>query len=265
MPFRPPASGVLGPRPPFPAQQAMLAHYQPPSTPDASSTLGGSPWDTNALYAALSSAGVATQPPSSADWYLDTGASMYMSTNSGILSFPHPLPTPSFITVGNGARLPVTHTATAAIPTTSSPLHLHNVLVTPSLIKNLVSVKQLTHDNNVSIEFDPVGFSVKNLATHTVMLQCESPSDLYPLRLPQHHAFTASTSPSVELWHNRLGHPGSGSLHQILQSFAFRCNKTTTHSCHHCRLSKHVRSPFSNSETPIYFPFSRSILMFRPL
>jgi hypothetical protein len=29
-------------------------------------------------------------------------------------------------------------------------LHLHNVIVTPSLVKNLVSVRQLTRDNNVS-------------------------------------------------------------------------------------------------------------------
>jgi len=255
MPFRAPASGVLGPRPPFPAQQAMMAHHQPSPAPGPSSSSGASAWDTSALYAALNNAGVATQPPSSADWYLDTGASSHMSSASGITSSPRPLPFPSFVTVGNGARLPVTHTADATIPTSSSSLHLHNVLVTPSLIKNLISVKQLTRDNNVSIEFDPVGFSVKDLATQTVMLRCENSGDLYPLRLPQHQALTASSSPTVELWHNRLGHPGSRALHQILQSFDFQCNKSAAHSCHHCQLGKHVRLPFASSDTPIYFPF----------
>jgi hypothetical protein len=48
----------------------------------------------------------------------------------------------------------------------------------------LVSVRQLTRDNNVSIEFDPTGFSVKDLPTRTVMLRCESSGALYPLRLP---------------------------------------------------------------------------------
>jgi hypothetical protein len=254
MPFQAPGSGVLGPRPPFPAQQAMLAHHQPPPTPASSSTSGASAWDNSALYAALNNAGVATHPPSSADWYFDTGASAHMSS-SGIISTPQSLPSPSFVIVGNGARLPVTHTAAAHIPTSSSPLHLHNVLVTPSLIKNLISVKNLTRDNNVSIEFDPYGFSVKDLATRTVILRSESSGDLYPLRLPQHHALTASSSSSVELWHNRLGHPGSAPLRQIMNSFDFQCNKTTTHSCHHCQLGKHVRLPFHSSQTPIYFPF----------
>jgi hypothetical protein len=88
-----------------------------------------------------------------------------------------------------------------------------------------------------------------------VMLRCENSGDLYPLRQPQHQALTASSSPTVELWHNRLGHPGSRALHQILQSFDFQCNKSAAHSCHHCQLGKHVRLPFASSDTPIYFPF----------
>ncbi|XP_039781401.1 uncharacterized protein LOC120648822 [Panicum virgatum] len=83
MPFRAPASGVLGPRPPFPAQQAMMAHHQPSPAPGSSSSSVTSAWDTSALYAALNNAGVATQPPSSVDWYLNTGASSHMSSASG--------------------------------------------------------------------------------------------------------------------------------------------------------------------------------------
>jgi hypothetical protein len=40
------------------------------------------------------------------------------------------------------------------------PLHLRDVLVTPRIIKNLVSVRQFTTDNNCSVDFDPFGFSV---------------------------------------------------------------------------------------------------------
>jgi hypothetical protein len=134
-------------------------------------------------------------------------------------------------------------------------LQLNNILVTPSLVKNLVSVRQLTRDNHVSIDFDPVGFSIKDLATRTVILRCENSGDLYPLRLPQHQALTASSSTSVELWHSWLGHPGSRTLQQILHSFDFACNKSIAHSCHHCQLGKHVRLPFVSSDTSIYFPF----------
>jgi histone deacetylase 1/2 len=88
-----------------------------------------------------------------------------------------------------------------------------------------------------------------------VILRCENSGDLYPLRLPQHQALTASSSTSVELWHSRLGHLGSRPLQQILHSFDFDCNKSIAHSCHHCQLGKHVRLPFVSSDTSIYFPF----------
>jgi hypothetical protein len=76
-----------------------------------------------------------------------------------------------------------------------------------------------------------------------VKLHCESPGDLYPLRLPQHTAFTASSLPTMELWHQRLGHPGSNSLTQMLQTFDFNCNKSAFHSCHSARLVNMLDSP----------------------
>jgi hypothetical protein len=57
-----------------------------------------------------------------------------------------------------------------SVPTSAAPLQLHNVLVCPSLIKNLVSVRALTRDNPVTVEFDVDGFSVKDLRTGTVLL-----------------------------------------------------------------------------------------------
>ena len=88
-----------------------------------------------------------------------------MSNNPGILTSSSPISSSSYITVGNGARLPVTHSACTSIPTSTSPLLLNNILVSPHLVKNSISVRQLTRDNNVSIEFDPNSFSVKDLPT----------------------------------------------------------------------------------------------------
>lgn len=66
--------------------------------------------------------------------------------------------------------MPVTHQAQTLVPTATSPLQLNGILVSPSLIKNLISIRRLTRDNNVSIEFDPVGFSIKDLHTRAEML-----------------------------------------------------------------------------------------------
>jgi hypothetical protein len=74
-------------------------------------------------------------------------------------------------------------------------LHSCNVLVTPSLIKNLISVRTLTRDNNVLVDFNPSGFSIKDLHTNQVTLRCNSQGDLYPLQLPAHHVLHAPTLP----------------------------------------------------------------------
>ena len=88
---------------------------------------------------------------------------------------------PSSIVVGNGSLLPVTSTGTTTLP---GPFSLNNVLVSPSLIKNLISVCQFTSDNNCSVEFDPAGCSVKDLESRRVLVRCNSAGPLYPLSLP---------------------------------------------------------------------------------
>jgi len=102
------------------------------------------------------------------------------------------------ITVGNGTTMSVTHRASTSIPTSKFPLLLHNVLVSPSLVKNLIFVRALTRDNNVSIEFDPFGFSVKDLPTRSVILRCDSNGELYPLIPAALEAHTA-TVPDIDL------------------------------------------------------------------
>ena len=84
-----------------------------------------------------------------------------MTSHSDSLShFTSPrYPTPTSIVVGNGSLLPVTSTGTTVI---HPSLRLNNVLVSPQLIKNLISVRQFTIDK-CSVEFDPTGCSVKAL------------------------------------------------------------------------------------------------------
>ena len=158
------------------------------------------------MLAALVNSGVPPSRPQSAEWYFDTGASSHMSSNAGNLSALQPVHTPTPIIIGNGDTLPVTHRARAQIATTRAPLYLDNILVSPSLVKNLISVRSLTHDNNVSIEFDPFGFSVKDLPTRVEILRCNNNGELYPLASSSPQALV-TTAPTMELWRQHLGHP----------------------------------------------------------
>ncbi|GJR98762.1 ribonuclease H-like domain-containing protein [Tanacetum coccineum] len=108
---------------------------------------------------------------------MDTGASSHLADNTGILtSFSNSSMYPS-VFVGNGHSIPVTHTGHSFLHTSSKPLHLNHILVTPHIIKNLISVRQFTRDNDVSVEFDAYGFSVKDYQTQRLLLYCDSMCD----------------------------------------------------------------------------------------
>jgi hypothetical protein len=152
------------------------------------------PWDQHALAGAFNTM---TLTPPTGEWYMDSGATAHMASTSGILTYCHPpsSSTPSSIIVGNGTSLPVVSTGS----TLMGPIHLNNVLVSPSIIKNLVSVCQFTIDNNCSVEFDPAGFSVKDLRTRSVIARCNSSDDLYPLSIPLSSTTTPKSSSPAHL------------------------------------------------------------------
>uniref|UniRef100_A0A452XXK2 Uncharacterized protein n=1 Tax=Aegilops tauschii subsp. strangulata TaxID=200361 RepID=A0A452XXK2_AEGTS len=248
-PWVPPnAAGVLGPRPTAP-QQAYPLMYAGPSAPPSHPPS----WDPAALYSALNQ--MTLQQPGATDWYLDTGASAHVTGNAGILASLRPVSKqhPPII-VGNGSRLPVVATGSTSLPSSSRSLQLNNVLFSPAVVPNLISVKQLAIDNSVSVEFDPIGFSVKDLATRTPLMRRNSSGPLYRCGGASPSAFFLGTG---EMWHRRLGHPGRASLSHLAQHFLPDCNKlpSPSHSCEACQLGKQPRLPFSHSSTVTTFPF----------
>nr|GEV49903.1 ribonuclease H-like domain-containing protein [Tanacetum cinerariifolium] len=126
-------------------------------------------------------------------WYMDTEATSHLASNTGKLTTISNNSNISSILVINGNSIPVINSGHSMLPNPNRPLHLHNVLVTPSIIKNLIYVHQFTRDNAYSIEFDPFGFSVKNLWTWHLLLRCNSTGDLY-LILPSNSSPTALLS-----------------------------------------------------------------------
>ena len=113
----PPYGGLPPPPVPVPWDPTLLAaqHY----APSPSSSVGGG------------------------DSYMNSGATTHMAAHPGNLTSSTPVHTPTRITVGNGSSLPITHIGSTSFPSTSTPITMSNVLVSPDLVTNLVSVRRL--------------------------------------------------------------------------------------------------------------------------
>ncbi|WVZ70680.1 hypothetical protein U9M48_019323 [Paspalum notatum var. saurae] len=180
-----------------------------------------------------------------------SGATSHMTSHPGTLS--HITPTGpssgSSIVVGNGSLLPVT---------TSGAVHLPGSLHLSNLIKNLISVRQFTIDNNCSVEFDPFGCSVKDLLSKREIIRCNSTGALYPFRPPasSSSSFIASVATTAaSLWHRRLGHPEQALGTLARTSSIPRAAVVAPHLCHACQLGRHCRLPFSISSSRATRPF----------
>ena len=101
-------------------------------------------------------------------FYADSGATTHMTNDVGKLISAHTYNGRDAIYVGNGNKLPISHTGNALLKTSHGNLKLKDVLVVPKLRKNLLSVSQLTHDNVSLFAFDANGFVIKDQNQRTL-------------------------------------------------------------------------------------------------
>jgi hypothetical protein len=157
--------------------------------------------------------------------------------------------------VANGSCLPVTSVGAAGA---HDSFRLSDVLIAPSMVHNLLSIRRFTVDNSCSVEFDSSGLTVKDLASRRPLLRCDSMRPLYTLRFPASAspsltsvlsaAFATTTSSTT--WHRRLGHPGRDALIQLSRSSDISCTRAhDEHLCHACQLGRHVCHPFHSSSS----------------
>ncbi|XP_074315134.1 uncharacterized protein LOC141651316 [Silene latifolia] len=227
-------SGILGPRP------ARAYAAEGPSQTD--------------IDAAMYTLGLGPPDP----WVMDTGATSYMTSDLGKLSSFVNSSIPNGIIVGNGHSIPVKGYGQSTILEPHPPSVLKNVLYSPQLVKNLVLVRKFTTDNQVTIEFNPFGFCIKDMRTGTRLMRCNSRGNLYPISGTN----TSQLSPNFvglaasSLWHDRLVHPGNATMSCLRSNKLIDCNlKSSKLNCQSCPLGKHIRLPFAMSNSSTYMPF----------
>lgn len=226
----------------------------PPKQPPQQANLAEvNPMEPSELEAAFSAM---TLNPQDDQWYMDSGATSHLTADAGKLT-NHCVSSIKSVFVGNGKQVPVLGSGNTTLPHPNKPLSLHNVLHTPNVIKNLVSVRKFCRDNFVSVEFDPLGFSIKELKTGKHLTRHNSDGDLYPFTNPTPaSAFSFSMSTSSPIWHSRLGHPGNHVMDCLTFNKNLSCNKIDkSFVCNSCQIAKHKRLPFHTSTSNSIKPF----------
>jgi hypothetical protein len=173
---------------------------------------------------------------------------MRHTTTTGTLSHSSPHPShPSSIVIGKGSTLPVTSVGVSVF---LRPFYLNDVLVAPHITHNLLSVRRFTTDNSCSIEFDPLGFHVKDMATRT-----PSPTVKARAHLHASASSTGASSPPVLVsttssttWHRRLGHSGPDVMTKLNSSLNISCGRGHSEDLFHaCQLGRHTCVSFPTS------------------
>jgi hypothetical protein len=118
-------------------------------------------------------------------WYLDTRATDHLTGELDWLHMREPYIGHDHVHTANGTGMRISHIGQSSIPThTPTPLHLKNVLHVPEVTRNLMSVKKLTLDNNVFVEFHPNDVFVKDWDSREIIISGQSRGGLYPIGAP---------------------------------------------------------------------------------
>lgn len=94
-----------------------------------------------------------TSTTTNAVWYPDSGASDHITNYSTQIQASTNNASRA-ITVANGKSLPVLDTWSSTLFLDNRPIHVNNILLAPSITKNLLSVYKFCADNLVTLRFD---------------------------------------------------------------------------------------------------------------
>ncbi|GAB2267038.1 hypothetical protein Dimus_037931 [Dionaea muscipula] len=219
-------------------------HYQTP-IPSFSSPIVQTyqiPQHLNPTAALHTGPGLLPSPPISSafsSWYPDSRATHHMTSDIGSFLNYASYPGSDHVTVGNGASLQISNIGTSRL---SPHLILNNVLHVPGILKNLLSISQLTRDHDCIVVFTVSGFIVKDRKTGHILLQGPHRDGLYCYDPPSRPRCFLGEKVSGDTWHRRLGHPTPSIVRQVVSSCGLSSSELKF--CDACQLGKSHRLPF---------------------
>lgn len=187
--------------------------------------------------------------PVTAPRLFDTGASHHLTSDRSSLHTVSEYGGPDEIVLGDGTTLSISHTGHTNLSTSTRPLNLSNVLCVPNLRKNLISVAKLCRANQVSVEFFPLHFLVKDLCTGAPLMRGENINDVYytnQISLPQ---MNAANKVSPLGYHHTLGHPSARVFKHLAKDLglSFKSLSKLNFHCASCSVNKSHKLPFGQN------------------
>ena len=145
-------------------------------------------------------------------------------------------------------------------PMLKRDLVLKDVLHVPQADKNLASMSCLATDNNVFFETHPRYFFIKDRATRELLHHGRCIGGLYPITSGalsrKHRQVYSVIKPSLARWHQRLGHPSSVIVKQVVN----KGKPSLSHSlisdsvCEACQCAKSHQLPYPKSSSVSHAP-----------
>jgi histone deacetylase 1/2 len=150
-----------------PSQNVWMRPMNPPRPPTA---------PANVPSAFVTNAG----PSTSGSWFPDSGASYHVTNDPNNLQQLTPFEGHDQIYIGNGQGLAISSAGSSTFSSPLLPHHsltLNNLLLVPSITKNLISVSQFSKDNSVYFVFSADYCLVKSQANDAILLKGRVGSD----------------------------------------------------------------------------------------
>jgi len=157
--------------------------------------------------------------------------------------------------IGDGKSLRITHLGSSTLHSSAHSFKLNNILCVPDIKRNLLSIYQFCVDNNVSVEFLPWCFLVKDLLTGEIRAKGKTKNGVYEWScVVTPHAFSSLKTAPIN-WHLRLGHPAVSVLKTILSKHNLNSSSVSKDFvCNACHCNKSHKLPFSVSTLTSHKP-----------
>ncbi|KAH9803128.1 G-type lectin S-receptor-like serine/threonine-protein kinase [Citrus sinensis] len=166
-------------------------------------------------------------------WYLDNRATHHLTNNMENLHFKEDYKGTDQLIIGNGQGLSISHIGHAFLSfraskhpyTHASTITLKDMLLVPTITKNLLSISKLTSDNSLSVEFCGNVCYVKDMKGQ-VLLQGLAEKGLYKLLMKSSSmsSFAYHASPAFHLSQLQSHKPISMLSCSNVSSISHHCN-----------------------------------------